>query len=264
MMTYTEHDVEQTVERLLAEHDLTGALTPEQLDFLDQYHIGGAAAVDRTVAPMRFGPQDRVLDIGSGFGGPARRIAELTGASVHGIDIARGYVETAAALTRRCGLDQRVTFEHNGIDEHHPASPYAGAISMHVSMNVSDKPAWYRAIGDRLAPGAQFGIWDVCRTGDAPLVWPVPWSIDGSDSHVVDSEQLHAAVTEAGFETLDWVDESDWVRAWVTETFSSGLPPGPGIPMVIDDGFTRTANFGAALAAGTLGVFRGRFVKPQS
>jgi hypothetical protein len=31
--------------------------------------------------------------------------------------------------------------------------------------------------------------------------------------------------------------------------------------MVIDDGFNRTINFGAALAAGTLGVYRGLFTK---
>lgn len=50
--------------------------------------------------------------------------------------------------------------------------------------------------------------------------------------------------------------------------FATGSPrpsvrgcPGPGIPMVIDDGFTRTVNFGAALAAGTLGVYRGCFTK---
>ena len=258
-MTYTEHAVQQTVHRLLAEHDLAGALTPEQLNFLDQYHLGGAAAVDRTITPMHLGPVDRVLDVGSGFGGPARRIAEVTGASVHGIDITRGYVDTATALTRRCGLEHRVTFEHNGIENHHPDQPYTAAISMHVSMNVADKTAWYCAIADRLTDGAQFGIWDVCRTGEPALTWPLPWSIDGTDSHVVSPAQLRDAITSAGFETLEWVDESDWVRAWVTETFGSGLPPGPGIPMVIDDGFTRTINFAGALAAGTLGVFRGRF-----
>jgi SAM-dependent methyltransferase len=263
-MTYNEQAVEQTVNRLLAEHHLTGSLTPGQLDFLDQYHIGGMAAVDRTVAPMHLGPDDRVLDIGSGFGGPARRIAELTGASVHGIDIASGYVETATTLTRRCGLGQRVTFEHSGFDDHLPVSPYTAAISMHVSMNVADKVAWYQAVCDRLVPGAQFGVWDVCQTGDAALTWPLPWSMDGTDSHVVHPEQLNSAIAAAGFETTEWVDESDWVRGWVTEKFGSGLPAGPGIPMVIDDGFTRTINFGAALATGTLGVFRGRFAKRQS
>ena len=178
---------------------------------------------------------------------------------MRGIDITLGYVDTATALTRRCGLEHRVTFEHNGIDDHHPQRPYTAAISMHVSMNIADKPAWYRAIADRLNAGAEFGIWDVCRTGDADLSWPLPWSIDGTDSHVVTPDQLRSAITQSGFETLEWVDESDWVRDWVTQTFGSGLPPGPGIPMVIDDGFTRTINFAGALAAGTLGVFRGRF-----
>ena len=260
-MTYTEQAVEQTVDRLLAEHGLAGPLTSEQLNFLDQYHIGGMAAVDRTVAPMHLTSSDRLLDVGSGFGGPARRIAELTGAFVHGIDIAGGYVDTATNLTVRCGLQRRVAFERNGIEDHHPTRPYTAAISMHVSMNISDKLAWYRAIADRLIPGAQFGIWDVCRIGDAPLTWPVPWSIDGTDSHVESPEQLTAAITGAGFETLEWVDESDWVRKWVTRTFGAGLPAGPSIPNVIDDGFARTVNFGAALATGTLGVFRGRFTK---
>ena len=260
-MTYTEQAVEQTVDRLLAEADLTGPLTPEQLNFLDQYHIGGIAAVDRTITPMQLGAGDRVLDIGSGFGGPARRIAELTGASVHGIDITPGYVDTARALTRRCGLDDRVTFEHNGIDAHHPQRPYTAGVSMHVSMNVADKPGWYRAIADRLTVGAQFGIWDVVRTGAGPVTWPTPWSMDGTDSHVVSPEELRAAITGAGLDAVEWVDESAWVRDWIAATFGSGLPPGPGIPMVIDDGFARTANFGGALVTGTLGVVRGRFTK---
>ena len=260
-MTYTEQAVDQTVHRLLAENDLAGPLTPEQLNFLDQYHIGGLTAVDRTITPMQLTAVDRVLDIGSGFGGPARRIAELTGAAVHGIDITSGYVDTATTLTRRCGLEHRVTFEHNGIEDHHPDRPYTAAISMHVSMNVSDKPSWYRAIADRLTVGAQFGIWDVCRTGDGAAAWPMPWSIDGTDSHVGGPEQLRDSVAQAGFETLEWVDESDWVRDWITMTFGSGLPAGPSIPMVIDDGFTRTINFAGALAQGALGIIRGRFTK---
>ncbi len=259
-MTYTEAAVEQTVEGLLAAAGLTGLLTPDQLNFLDQYHIGGLTAVDRMIAPMRLAASDRILDIGSGFGGPARRIAAVTGAGVHGIDITAGYVDTATALTRRCAMDDRVTFEHNAIDDHHPQRTYTAAVSIHVCMNVEDKLGWYRSIAERLSPGARFGIWDVVRIGEGELEWPMPWSIDGTDSHVVFPDQLRAAVTGAGFETVEWIDESAWVREWVSTTFGAGLPPGPGIPMVIDDGFARTINFGAALVDGTLGVYRGHFV----
>ena len=103
-MTYTEQAVEQTVDRLLAEHRLTGPLTPEQLNFLDQYHIGGMAAVDRTVAPMHLGPHDRVLDIGSGFGGPARRIAELAEALDFIALLKRDYGSLSAGQKTRVAL----------------------------------------------------------------------------------------------------------------------------------------------------------------
>jgi SAM-dependent methyltransferase len=169
-MTYTEHGVKETVDRLLAEHGLADPITPEQLNLLDQYHIGGLDAVDSVTAAMALAPDDRVLDIGSGFGGPARRIAQKHGATVHGIDITRGYVNTATHLTQRCGLAHLVTFECAGIEDHHPARPYTAALSMHVQMNIADKARWYRAIADQLAEGSQFAIWDVCSANsNAPI-----------------------------------------------------------------------------------------------
>jgi SAM-dependent methyltransferase len=264
-MTYTEHGVKETVDRLLAEHGLADPITPEQLNFLDQYHVGGLDAVDSVTAAMALAPDDRVLDIGSGFGGPARRIAQKHGATVHGIDITRGYVDTATHLTQRCGLAHLVTFECAGIEDHHPARPYTAALSMHVQMNIADKARWYRSIADQLVESSQFAIWDVCSANsNAPIRWPLPWSIDGTDSHVVAPDELRAAITSGGFNCLDWVDESHWVSAWVKKTFGAGLPAGPGIPMIIDDGWTRTANFAGALEAGTLTVVRGRFAKHAS
>ncbi|MDT5132639.1 MAG: sarcosine/dimethylglycine N-methyltransferase [Mycobacterium sp.] len=264
-MTYTELGVEKTVDRLLAEHGLADPITPEQLNLLDQYHIGGLDAVDYTTAAMALTQDDRVLDIGSGFGGPARRIAAKHGATVHGIDITRDYVDTATNLTQRCGLGHLVSFECAGIEDHHPAQPYTAALSMHVQMNIADKAHWYRSIADRLAEGSAFGIWDVCSTNsNAPIRWPMPWSIDGTDSHIVAPDDLLAAITGAGFDCLDWADESDWVSKWVNTTFGAGPPVGPGIPMIIDDGWARTANFAGALAAGTFTVVRGRFTKHVS
>ena len=263
-MTYDEHGVTATIERLLAEHQLTGALVPEQLNLLDQFHAGGYAALDRTIAPLDLGPADRVLDIGSGLGGPARRIAQQTGAVVHGVDITEEYTTAATYLTARCGLDELVTFEHVDVADHQPAAPYSAALTMHVTMNIADKPTWYQSIAGRLVDGWQLVVWDICATGRGELPLPLPWSMDGSDNFIVEPDELHAAISSAGFETVEWVDEGPWVRDWFDATFKNGLPSGPGIAMLLDDGFTRTINIGVAQAADAITVVRGRFTKPTA
>lgn len=57
------------------------------------------------------GPDTRVLDVGCGSGGPAVRLAEQTGCSVHGIDIHGGGIAQANATAVRAGLDDRVHFD---------------------------------------------------------------------------------------------------------------------------------------------------------
>ena len=254
-MTYSEDDIAGTIEQLLG--DAGGPLTPAKLARLDQFHVGGAEAVDRLLPALAVTATSHVLDVGSGFGGPARLVAARTGARVHGVDITRRYVDAATRLTARCGLDHLVTFEHADIAHHRPAQPYDAAVTMHVQMNVADKVAWYRAIADRLTGGGRLAMWDVCIAADRPVTWPMPWSIDGSDSHLVTADQLRGAIDAAGLVATEWVDETAWVNDW----FASAAGAGPALPMILDDGFARILNFAGALADGTLVVIRGAFVE---
>ena len=50
-------------------------LTIDDLATADEFHLGGAAATAAIIDALAMAPADRVLDIGSGLGGPARRIA---------------------------------------------------------------------------------------------------------------------------------------------------------------------------------------------
>jgi cyclopropane fatty-acyl-phospholipid synthase-like methyltransferase len=88
-MTYGETTVGQTIDRLLSEHPDLDASADGALDNLDQFHAGGADAVDLLIGGLALAEGDRVLDIGSGFGGPARQIARRTGNRVIGVDITR-------------------------------------------------------------------------------------------------------------------------------------------------------------------------------
>ena len=91
-MTYTETDLVASIEHLAGEADLA-ALTQQQWDGIDQFHAGGSQAVDRILPSLGLATGMTVLDVGSGFGGPARQVARSTGCTVVGVDITPAYVD---------------------------------------------------------------------------------------------------------------------------------------------------------------------------
>jgi ubiquinone/menaquinone biosynthesis C-methylase UbiE len=259
-MTYTETHLVDAIENLAAEE--IGALTQPQLDGIDQFHAGGAEAVDRIVPTLRLGPVMTALDVGSGLGGPARQVARSTGCSVLGVDITRPYVETAAALTRQAGLDDRVTFLCTDVSEL-DRNDFDAAYTIHVQMNVADKSTFFTDIASRLREGARLAVFEVCRTGHRDPDLPLPWSIDGSDSHLATPAGLLASVEASGFQPLEWVDETEWVMEWFRDLGTRLAHDGTAatLPALLEDGATRMLNFVAGLDAGVLSVHRGAFAR---
>jgi cyclopropane fatty-acyl-phospholipid synthase-like methyltransferase len=74
----------------------------------DQYHYLGTQAVDHAATTLRIGRQSRVLDVGSGIGGPARHLASTTGCEVVALELQDDLHRTGVELTRRCRLEGRV------------------------------------------------------------------------------------------------------------------------------------------------------------
>jgi SAM-dependent methyltransferase len=64
---------------------------------------------DRFISWLQIGPQDHVIEVASGSGGPARYLAERTGCRVTGIDANESGVETATQSLNK-SLSSRVTF----------------------------------------------------------------------------------------------------------------------------------------------------------
>ena len=261
-MTYTEHHVAEQVAAMLDAADVGDPFTPEQTGLLDQYHAGGVGAVDKLIPGLELSPGDTVIDVGSGFGGPARRIAEQTPATVMGIDITPAYVEAAQTLTTRMGFADRVRFQHADIMNLCVERPFDAAVTMHVQMNVEDKRAWFAAIAAVLAPAGRLAVWEVCSTTGRQPPWPMPWSLDGSDSFLSTPAALKQDITSGGFNVVEWSDETAWVNAWSAATLGDGVArPGLILPMLLEDGVTRVMNFSTALRGGTLTVVRGAFTK---
>ena len=258
-MTYTETDLVASMQRV-AGADLA-ALTQEQWNRLDQFHTGGAEAVERLLPGLQLATGMTVLDVGSGLGGPARQVARSSGCAVVGVDVTPAYVDAAVALTGIAGLSERVRFFCSDITTFDQAD-FDAAYTMHVQMNVADKNSFFAAIARRLLPGARLGTFEICLTGDTEPTPPLPWSMDGSDSFVVSAETLRDTIESSGFELVEWVDESAWVSQWFQNVAARTALGGAqaALPALLVDGPARMRNLAAALTKGVVSVHRGTFV----
>lgn len=258
-VTYGETNLVSTIEQV------TGAaladLDPSQLGGIDQFHAGGAEAVQRLLPSLAVTAGMTALDVGSGLGGPARQIARATGCAVVGVDTAPSYVHTARALTDAAGPAGLVSFTCADIAAVR-RSDFDAAFTIHVQMNVADKQSFYRAIAARLRPGGRLAVFEVCRSGTADPTTPLPWSLDGTDSFLATPPELQADIGASGFDTREWVDETGWALQWFRAVATSSAAGGPPVrlPALLTDGTARMTNFAAGLRDGTLTVHRGAFV----
>lgn len=83
-------------------------LRADEISAFDQLHYHGTLAVDDAIDRMGLNAGSRVLEIGSGLGGPARHIAGRTGARVLALELQPDQDRLAAELTARCGLSSLV------------------------------------------------------------------------------------------------------------------------------------------------------------
>ena len=71
-------------------------LDVETLTPFDQYHYFGTDAVDEAISMAGITADSKVLDVGSGLGGPARYLAKATGCKVTALELQDDLNEVAA------------------------------------------------------------------------------------------------------------------------------------------------------------------------
>jgi ubiquinone/menaquinone biosynthesis C-methylase UbiE len=178
-------------------------VTAEDLAPIDEFHIGGRAATEELARQLALAAEDRVLDIGCGLGGPARQIAVNYGCHVTGIDLTRDYVDAGNVLSGWLHLDDRVSLQQgNALDLPFADASFAAAYMVHVGMNVGDKPGLFAQAARVLRPGALFGVFDVMRTGDGALAYPLPWASTAETNAIAAPAQYRDALSAAGFEII--------------------------------------------------------------
>jgi ubiquinone/menaquinone biosynthesis C-methylase UbiE len=264
-----------SIEQQVAQHYARGSLEQAILDALvragkdpahlvaddlapvDEFHTGGRQATVEFTTQLGLTPGMRLIDIGSGIGGPARYVAQQYRCHVTGVDLTEDYVRIATSLSRHVGLDGAAEF----VQASALALPFApeafdGAYMLHVGMNIADKAKLFAEVRRVLKPGAVFGVYDIMRQGDGEIAYPVPWAATPETSFVADPASYRRLLREAGFEVAGErerrqfaIDFFSKIRARVAE---SGLPP-LGLHIVIAEDFQRKmANMVANIEAGRI------------
>jgi ubiquinone/menaquinone biosynthesis C-methylase UbiE len=185
-------------------------VTADDLAPVDEFHIGGRLATGELARQLAIKPEDRVLDLGCGLGGPARQIATHYGCHVTGLDLTRDYVETGNILSRWLRLENRVSLQvGNALALPFSAALFDAAYIIHVGMNIGDKRALFAEAARVLRPGAFFGVYDVMRTGDGALAYPLPWASTAETNAIATPAQYRDALSAAGFEIISERDRRD-------------------------------------------------------
>jgi cyclopropane fatty-acyl-phospholipid synthase-like methyltransferase len=168
---------------------LAGAI--EELDPVDRIPsacrgTANPALFDLVARSVGIAPGMRILDVGSGLGGPATWLSTTHDCTVVGVDVMAS--EVAAA--------HRLFPEHTAIAAHVSALPFRsasfdGAWALGVLEMIEDKCAALSEVRRVLKPGASLGIYG--------FVKKVPALIDPpSSDHFEDPEVVAGVIEEAG------------------------------------------------------------------
>ena len=178
-------------------------LTVEDLAPVDHFHARGLPATVELADRLPIEAGQVILDIGCGLGGPARYMAKRFQCNVSGIDITEPFVDAANKLTALLRMQGQVKIGHgDGQRLPYPDSQFDGAYTQHVTMNVADRPRFFAEAYRVLKPGAFFALTEHGLGPKGDPHYPVPWSADGSGSHLVTPSETRAILEKTGFEAI--------------------------------------------------------------
>ncbi|MBK8164985.1 MAG: class I SAM-dependent methyltransferase [bacterium] len=241
------------------------------LSRVDEFHPGGRAAtgeLERLALPRE---GERVLDLGCGIGGPARRLRRLVGptGAVAGVDAVGEYCRAARALSAISAGGADIAFVKADVATLDlPGLRFDLAWSQQAQMNVPDKEAWAAAVARHLRPGGRYACYETFAGPSGDRTYPVPWARNAAASHLVAPDAWLAALAGAGLRAREWVDATATTIAWLDQAvaeqraLAAAGDPAAGLSVRLllgPDAAQMSRNLRANLAGGSLRAFMGVF-----
>ncbi len=182
----------------------------EDLHGLDMMHMGGLAATDLLADMAGIGQGEKVLDVGCGVGGPARRMADKFGALVWGVELSERLYQAAIQLTELVALEHRVQFKQGSV----LALPFDDeefdvVVVQHVAMQIAEKERLFAELARALNAEGCLAMHEIFSGEGGPPQYPLMWATEPAMSSLEPLEDCSARLTKLGFEVGQFVDQSE-------------------------------------------------------
>jgi len=205
---YTRSDLREVI---LAALKVAGKdidhLTPDDLAPVDEFHGGQRPATVRLAELVGFAGTERVLDVGSGLGGPSRYLAWKYGCRVIGVDLTAEFVQVADMLTKLTGLVGKVDYQQgNALDLPFEGETFDVVWSQNAAMNIADRNRLYREMRRVLKPGGKIALQEVAAGPGGPPHYPVQWAPTPDISFLLSQAATRSTLENAGFRVVTWQD----------------------------------------------------------
>jgi sarcosine/dimethylglycine N-methyltransferase len=242
-------------------------LTPSDLAALDHFHARGLLATRELAEAVQPQAHERVIDVGSGLGGPSRYLAYTHECRVSGIDLSPSFVEAATYLSERLGISDKVDYQcGNALSLPFTSESFDIAWTQHVAMNIADRDGLYGEVFRVLRPGGRFAIYDVVARDGTDIVFPVPWSRTAQTSFLLSEENMRSTLLRQGFSVSSWADRSDAAISWYAEQQAARAnrqSPAVNLQLAMGPEFpAMSANFGRNLREGRIGLVQAVMTRP--
>jgi ubiquinone/menaquinone biosynthesis C-methylase UbiE len=194
---------------------------------VDEFHVRGAE-VSRELASTVPLKGRKVLDMGSGLGGPCRMLADEYDCHATGIDLSAEFVNTANALSKLVGLGDKTQFVQGSATElPFEDNSFDVVWTQHVQMNIPDKQKFYSEAYRVLRPGGHFLYYDIFRKSDEDVTYPMPWAAHKGLSFLFKSEEMAKIMAELGFTLKSKKDQTQAGVAFFTSLLTRIAKFGP-------------------------------------